>query len=95
MSSGRVGGETHSEVADMAVAVDKVYSMAPAPDASVTRYAVMSESHSTMTLNHKPHPILSEHKKSISSVKFSPDGNLLASAGVSLSVFLYTYLQTV
>ena len=23
MSSGRVGGETHSEVADMAVAVDK------------------------------------------------------------------------
>jgi hypothetical protein len=25
MSSGRVGGETHSEVADMAVAVDKVY----------------------------------------------------------------------
>jgi WD40 repeat protein len=93
MSSGRVGGETHSEVADMAVAVDKVYSMAPAPDASVTRYAVMS--HSTTTLNYKPHPILSGHKKSISSVKFSPDGNLLASAGVSLSVFLYTYLQTV
>ena len=52
-------------------------------------------SHSTTTLNYKPHLILSGHKESISFVKFSPDGNLLASAGVSLSVFLYTYLQTV
>ncbi|KAH9175412.1 WD40 repeat-containing protein [Lactarius sanguifluus] len=30
--------------------------------------------------NYKPHLILSGHRKSISSVKFSPDGNLLASA---------------
>ncbi|KAH9082026.1 WD40 repeat-like protein [Lactarius deliciosus] len=35
--------------------------------------------------NYKPHLILSGHRKSISSVKFSPDGNLLASAGALLS----------
>jgi len=39
----------------------------------------------TSTPNYKPQLILSGHKKSISSVKFSPDGNFLASAGVSLS----------
>jgi WD40 repeat protein len=87
MSSGRVGGETHSEVADMAVAVDKAYY-------SMGR-TVSVMSHSTTTLNYKPHLILSGHKKPISSVKFSPDGNLLASAGVSLSLSLSTYLQTI
>jgi len=50
---------------------------------------------SAATLNYKAQLILSGHNKSISSVKFSPDGNLLASAGVSLSVSLSTYLQTV
>ena len=80
MSSGRVGGETHSEVADMAVAVDNFRRVRMSPPAA--------------TLNYKPHLILSGHNKSISSVKFSPDGNLLASAGVSLSVSLPTYLQT-
>ena len=84
MSSGRVGGEVHSEVADMAVVVDKF--------PRVTR-TVMSTSDAT--LNYKPQLILSGHNKSISSVKFSPDGNLLASAGVSLSVSRSTYLQTV
>ena len=49
----------------------------------------------TPTLNYKAQLILSGHKKSISSVKFSPDGNLLASAGVSLSIALSTCLQTV
>jgi WD40 repeat protein len=81
MSSGRVGGDTHSEVADMAVTVDKFQRQIMSPSAA--------------TLNYKPHLILSGHKKSISSVKFSPDGNLLASAGVSLSVSPSTYLQTV
>jgi WD40 repeat protein len=84
MSSGRVGGETHSEVADMAVAVDEFQ-----------RQTEFVMSPSTATLNYKPHLILSGHKKSISSVKFSPDGNLLASAGVSLPVALSTHLQTV
>ena len=50
---------------------------------------------SPATPNYKPHLILSGHNKSISSVKFSPDGNLLASAGVSLLAYLFTYLQTV
>ena len=52
-------------------------------------------SSSDATLNYKPQLILSGHNKSISSVKFSPDGNLLASAGVSLSVPLSIDLQTV
>jgi len=56
----------------------------------------MSQPIATPTpLNYKAQLILSGHKKSISSVKFSPDGNLLASAGVSLSIALSTYLQTV
>jgi WD40 repeat protein len=49
----------------------------------------------TPTLNYRAQLILSGHKKSISSIKFSPDGNLLASAGVSLLIALSTYLQTV
>ena len=49
----------------------------------------------TSTPNYKPQLILSGHKKSISSIKFSPDGNFLASAGVSLLVALYTCLQTI
>ena len=85
MSSGRVGGATHSEVADMAVAVDKFR--------RETERVTMSSSDAT--LNYKPQLILSGHNKSISSVKFSPDGNLLASAGVSLSVPLSIDLQTV
>ena len=87
MSSGRIAGETHSEVADMTV-VDKF--LCRVTDASEV---VMSPS--ATTLNYKPQLFLSGHKKSISSVKFSPDGNLLASAGVSLSISLSTYLQTV
>jgi WD40 repeat protein len=89
MSSGRVGGETHSEVADMAVAVDRFLRR------TVTDASSMSPSSpSAATLKYKPHLILSGHNKAISSVKFSPDGNLLASAGVSLSASLSTYLQT-
>jgi hypothetical protein len=37
MSSGRVGGETHSEVADMAVAVDK-FMRRTVTDANPVRY---------------------------------------------------------
>jgi WD40 repeat protein len=48
---------------------------------------------SAATLNYKPQLILSGHNKSISSVKFSPDGNLLASAGV-LVIGISLYLST-
>ena len=89
MSSGRVGGETHSEVADMTVAVNKFLGQ------TVTDASEFAMSPAAATLNYKAQLILSGHNKSISSVKFSPDGNLLASAGVSLSVSLSTYLQTV
>ena len=95
MSSGRVGGVTHSEVADMVAIKESSTSRADTSG--------MSQSHSESSLttttavtpsapNYKPQLILSGHKKSISSVKFSPDGNLLASAGVSLLAVLSTRL---
>jgi len=70
------------------------------PDAFRHPSIIMSHSTATATpptptLKYKPKLILSGHKKSISSIKFSPDGNLLASAGVLLLVALSAYLQTV
>ena len=90
ISSGRVGGETHSEVADMTVAVDKFL----APDRPTRLESVMSPS--SATLNYKSQLILSGHNKSISSIKFSPDGNLLASAGVVIiGISLYLSIDRI
>jgi WD40 repeat protein len=92
MSSGRVGGVIHSEVADMGDSIKGLsIRRADAPGMSQSQ----SLTSSAAAPNYKPQLILSGHKKSISSVKFSPDGSMLASAGVSLFAVPSTHLQTV
>lgn len=53
-------------------------------ESTTTAAASKTEDAPAPVPNYKPHLILSGHRKSISSVKFSPDGNLLASAGAFL-----------